>query len=438
MIAIVRRFRNWVIVEGVLALIVVLPAAAVFTHRAYAPIFLVMSVPAASGAAHWRRLFRLFGDGHAVFAPAKAAILAMAALAAWTEIAGLWSPAPGALTHGLSLGAAALCSYLLVAEVLAREEETIRNFRIAFLASSILALGLLAFEAASGGYLRLVTPPADLSPDRFKDITALGRGFTALLPSLFGACALIGAAAAGKNGRARAGLIAAIAALFLIALLTALRLTLTVNTLAILLGAGGALAGYVRPRISISLLTFAFIAALALAPLLAFLPADALAAEFAGAAPVSWLQRLYIWQAAAREAIACLPFGCGADYARALSGDGVMISVPGSALALPLMPIHPHNAFLQIWLELGLPGVVFAAIFLVAGGRLLRDAGLGRTTTAGLVGAGAASLVFASIEMSIWQEWRLAAIGIAAAGLALARRFASDGRRPHGAGSSHA
>lgn len=432
MIAIARRFRNWVIVRGVFALVLILPAAAVFSHRAYAPVFFVMSVPAAAGAVHWRRLFRSFEQGRSFFAPAWIAVSALAALAVWTEVTAIWSPTPDAYRHGLSLGAAAICSYLLVAEVLARDVKDIRNFRIAFIAACLLSLCLLAFEAVSGGYLRLIMPPADQSPDRFKDITALGRGFTALLPSLFGAGALLGVAAAKKSGPA--GFAAIVLALLLVSLTTTLKLTLDVNTLAVIVGTGAALFAYAQPRAAISLLTLAFVLALVLAPALALLPAEALSVKFAALAPVSWLQRLYIWKAAAHEALACLPFGCGADYARTLSGDDVMIHIPGSTAIMPLLPIHPHNAFLQIWLELGLPGVIFTAVLMVAGGRLLKDARLGRASAAALVGASASILLFAMIEMSIWQDWRLAAIGIAAAGLALVRRFDSDGLRPDGRG----
>ena len=72
---------------------------------------------------------------------------------------------------------------------------------------------------------------------------------------------------------------------------------------------------------------------------------------------------------------------------------------------------HPHNSFLQVWAELGLPGALLAALVLML---LLRAvAGLppaGRATALGLAVAAAA---VAFVEHGAWQAWWTAGLGAA-------------------------
>ncbi|HXI87550.1 MAG TPA: hypothetical protein VNH64_08825, partial [Parvularculaceae bacterium] len=77
--------------------------------------------------------------------------------------------------------------------------------------------------------------------------------------------------------------------------------------------------------------------------------------------------------------------------------------------------------------------VALAAIFLFAAGRAIFEARAGRATLAAIAGAGAATLVSLLVEASLWQIWRLAAIAIAACGLALLHQFESDAAREAGA-----
>jgi O-antigen ligase len=112
--------------------------------------------------------------------------------------------------------------------------------------------------------------------------------------------------------------------------------------------------------------------------------------------------RLLIWSFAG-DRIAEHPLtGWGLDASRAMPGGGDPIR-PGETW----MPLHPHNAALQVWLELGAPGAalfaVLAAIFWGA---------LARVEWPPLFAAAAsASLTIAFIgcfaTYGIWQEWWL-------------------------------
>ena len=97
-----------------------------------------------------------------------------------------------------------------------------------------------------------------------------------------------------------------------------------------------------------------------------------------------------------------------------------MVDVPGAPVLLSVSPNHPHNVFLQIWLELGLPGVAATAAFIWFGLSALMRAQLSRAVGAASAGAFVAIVVSVMVEGSLWQVWRLAAMALAASGVALA------------------
>jgi len=106
----------------------------------------------------------------------------------------------------------------------------------------------------------------------------------------------------------------------------------------------------------------------------------------------SWLQRLGYWRKAV-EWIWARPLpGWGLDASRAF-GPGIQL--------------HPHNAPLQIWMELGLIGAVAAAIVWAA-----IFSGLSRPTRTPAAAAASATavayLVFGAVSFGVWQEWWLA------------------------------
>jgi O-antigen ligase len=78
------------------------------------------------------------------------------------------------------------------------------------------------------------------------------------------------------------------------------------------------------------------------------------------------------------------------------------------------MPLHPHDAALQVWLELGLPGaVLFAAIVAMFWSRLAA-APWPRIYLAASAGALAAALAAAAGAYGVWQEWWLGTLALAA------------------------
>ena len=140
----------------------------------------------------------------------------------------------------------------------------------------------------------------------------------------------------------------------------------------------------------------------------------------------SALHRIYIWDFVT-DRIADKPlFGWGLDAARRMPGGQDTVTLgAGCTDAAPVvgqkLPLHPHNAILQTWLELGGAGIVlgFGAL-IVTLGRIY--AGRRRTVAAVLVAESVAGTLVALVSYGVWQEWFLSALMLAAGVSALALR----------------
>ena len=71
------------------------------------------------------------------------------------------------------------------------------------------------------------------------------------------------------------------------------------------------------------------------------------------------------------------------------------------------MPLHPHNAALQFWLELGVPGVVLFALLIALAWRALARAAWPRLFVAAAAASLTIGLVGCFATYGIWQEWWL-------------------------------
>lgn len=138
--------------------------------------------------------------------------------------------------------------------------------------------------------------------------------------------------------------------------------------------------------------------------------------------------RLGIWaNTAALIAERPLP-GYGMEASRVLGRQGRTLDglMPESAVLFQSMPLHPHNAALQVWLELGAMGaMMFAAL---CGGLvwLATSVPAAPAARAGALAALFSALMIAHVSFGIWQFWWIAALGIAAACIVLIER----GRNP--------
>lgn len=196
--------------------------------------------------------------------------------------------------------------------------------------------------------------------------------------------------------------------------------------LAVLAGLAVGMAATVAPRVTrMSLAGMAALLVLALPWALgAALPRDVSALPFSAA------HRLLIWDFTA-ERIADRPvLGWGMDSSRAIPGGTERTSQETrSAFGLTghdahhwfihqqMLPLHPHNLPLQIWLELGGVGAALMALLLALVALACRNPAS--------CGAFAAALVISLLSYGMWQYWWVAGLMLAAVSAPLV-----GGRKP--------
>jgi exopolysaccharide production protein ExoQ len=116
--------------------------------------------------------------------------------------------------------------------------------------------------------------------------------------------------------------------------------------------------------------------------------------------PFSFLHRIEIWHYASNLVFEKPLFGWGLDSSRSLAEK---VIVERGGYEFPVLPIHPHNAFLQVWLELGLVGVCFG---IAIGLTVLRGIGqLPRQSQPVALAAFAGSMAMISVAYGVWQVW---------------------------------
>jgi O-antigen ligase len=116
-----------------------------------------------------------------------------------------------------------------------------------------------------------------------------------------------------------------------------------------------------------------------------------------------------------------VPGGRAQPDAAALDRLNITAPTQRDFLALPhveLMPLHPHNGALQLWLELGGIGALLGAALVFALGVAAAR------SSAPAVGAGmlASAAVTGMLSFGLWQAWWVASLLLALVALALLPR----------------
>jgi exopolysaccharide production protein ExoQ len=121
--------------------------------------------------------------------------------------------------------------------------------------------------------------------------------------------------------------------------------------------------------------------------------------------------RLEIWSFVGARIAERPLFGWGLDSSRAIPGGSALIPQPKEAAGMPrgqYLPLHPHNAPLQLWLELGVPGAALFALFAARVWLALGAAVWPRLYIAASGGSLVAGFVVALGAYGIWEEWWIA------------------------------
>jgi O-antigen ligase len=128
----------------------------------------------------------------------------------------------------------------------------------------------------------------------------------------------------------------------------------------------------------------------------------------AASLPLSFRQRIEIWDFTARRVGEALWFGHGLDASRRIDNGGEISAFQPAGS--PILPLHPHNAFLQLWLELGLLGTGLAVAALAAA--ILGFGRMPASLRPFLLAASAAAIAMLAVAYGLWQGWWIGTLGL--------------------------
>lgn len=278
--------------------------------------------------------------------------------------------------------------------------------RLALVAGLGMAAFPFAFEIVTGGAIASADRPPGEAIQALIDRN-LGHGVSALILFL-----PAGAALAWTRGLwPRAAVLAAGAA----ALWGAADFGVEANIIGLVAAGVAGLAALRAPRATLWATGGLAAALIALAPAFGALAAAAPEGLRSGA-PASWEMRLDIWTHVARALPEAFLFGHGFDASRAVTE----LAVLRGAIVYQAIPLHPHNAGLQVWYETGLVGAaLLVAAIVIATRRVVAAPGLTRAQAAAIAATVAAQAAIGSVAYGAWQEWQLAAVALAACGCLL-------------------
>ena len=332
----------------------------------------------------------------------------LAALALWAAISGAWSFDPSRamslvvrLTGVAMTGAGLLFAFLRLDPAYRHRAEN------GLLVGAVAGLAIITV----GFFYAKISGNSLWGTYSFDPLTTLNNGAVAISLLAWPAMAV-----AWRRNRTGAVLVAAMACLGLLFLSSGTAL------LAPFLGLVGFIVVWFLGRCgALALAVVIPILILAAPQIVSYsLSADVIK-EISQKLPTSAQHRLDMWSFAVVK-IDEKPFmGWGMDASRFIPQEGRRL-----APNMELMPLHPHNAFLQVRLELGMPGIIlFAALvgLFFAGVRNVSD----RFAAALIAGAGGAYLTVASLSYGIWQNWWVAFAWAFAALTSLALRRSSSG-----------
>ncbi len=191
----------------------------------------------------------------------------------------------------------------------------------------------------------------------------------------------------------------------------------TAPSLALALGACGFFVAWLKLRVATTLVCVSFVASIAVIPFFPQLSPWATQFLIANVTDnTAEIHRFVIWQFAADHVLQRPFLGWGLDTARIFPGGDTELFVntttEGVAVTAPAIPLHTHNAALQIWLELGAVGLLlWGTLFWLT----IRHLGTNtRLYAAATIGTLSSALVVAHLCFGIWQGWWLATLGMTA------------------------
>ena len=350
---------------------------------------------------------------------ARGPAFALGALVLWAALSALWSLTPfDSLDAATSLAVASFAGLAFVAasaDLTARERDV---YEKAVIAGGVLGFALLAVELVTDvAVYRWVLAQAGYP---VRSPVLLGVAFTfdngLTMAALFMWTWAMALCNRGLWVLAVAGIFFAVAVMVLAGKGAPL--------IAITFGGTAFAAALVAQRLTATALAAVIALGVLAVPLMtkAIPPIDEVVRSAPSLMPSAYI-RLYIWRNAGIHIDERWLLGHGMDTSRALydaddrtqrsyyDAEGRRVWDTGQE---PI-PLHPHNAAVQVWLELGVVGAAALALVLVTAVRAVAASAVARTDKAVWIAVFVTGFTIASLSYGIWQGWWLGALWLAAA-----------------------
>lgn len=142
--------------------------------------------------------------------------------------------------------------------------------------------------------------------------------------------------------------------------------------------------------------------------------------------PSSAEHRIRIWEFTAEKIAQKKLAGWGFNASKLMpDGKTKLFSMAGAQYG-DALPLHPHNAILQLWLELGVPGILLylslAVYILMLAVRRYRS----KFEAAMIFGQFSTAMIIANLSFGVWQAWWIATLWLSASLMVLAVKHDSD------------
>lgn len=175
---------------------------------------------------------------------------------------------------------------------------------------------------------------------------------------------------------------------------------MTAGVLGMGLGTVSFFLAWAMPRVGAALTPLGWAIGFAAMPLIGPICARLISTGAVEAFPLSWQMRIHTWDFVSARTLERPWFGWGMEASRAFTQQYAL-----SIHTVDIVPLHPHNAPLQVWLETGVVGVGLVVLaLLVLAWRFLRQSPQESSSTIRAATLSAA-LGVALVSFGIWQEW---------------------------------
>jgi len=334
--------------------------------------------------------------------------LFLAAFAGWGLLTALWSLEPTrTVTLTLKLVALSLVGLLLIRMLAVQDSDRHRIIGQAIIYSTVLGLIILIagilFARFTGDSLWGIH-----SGDPY---TTLSRGADVMALMIWPAAVIL-----WKNKRT-------IVLTSLVAIMTLSFLALSNAAVISALFAGLAvfLAVMLVRKLPIPWIGGVIAVALLASPLLVrALPSGEVMNQKVGTVYMSAVHRIYTWHFVNERIFEKPISGWGLDASRFIPGGHEKLNLdPLGIWGAEILPLHPHNQALQIWLELGLPGAFIFAAFIFYLFTRIPKRSHDLILAASMAAASVIYMTIGSLAFGLWQNWWVAT-GWLVAGLMVA------------------